>query len=138
MPQSGLSCHSFTSPIYFSKLNCDFKKRSKNAFLVILPVFCAYVGQPDDHTQRLRNINALRINLFYSSKDWNFREKILRIGRVGKWHFFGFWLLGFSKKNGGFCFFPMKICLAFIWGIIYCCTMNGFFRIIDLMTVSVQ
>ena len=29
----------------------------------------------------------------------NFRKKILRIGGTGKWHFFGFWLLSFLKKN---------------------------------------
>ena len=42
---------------------------------------------------------------------WNFHEKILRIGGAGKWHFFGFWLLGFSKKN--VLFFPNENQLGF-------------------------
>ena len=50
---------------------------------------------------------------------------------AGKWFFFDFWLhiRFFKKKNC--CFFPMKISLAFIWGIIYFCTMDGFFRILE-------
>ena len=40
---------------------------------------------------------------------------------------FGYWV--FLKKLF-FCFFPMKISLAFIWGIVYFCTRDWFFRIL--------
>ena len=39
-----------------------------------------------------------------------------------------------SSKTGKkciFCFFPMKTSLPFIWGIIFFCTMDGFFRILE-------
>ena len=43
--------------------------------------------------------------------------------RIGFWFLvFGFWLFFFKVY-----FFPMKISLAFIWGIIYFCTMYGWF-----------
>ena len=42
-----------------------------------------------------------------------------------------FLVIGFFKKNICFCFFPMKISLAFIWGFLYFCTMDGFFRILE-------
>ena len=53
----------------------------------------------------------------------------MRIGGAEKWHFLAFWLLGFSKKI--VLFFSMQISLAFIWGIIHFCTMDGFFRILE-------
>ena len=37
----------------------------------------------------------------------------------------------FSKKNKKNCFNSMKRPKAFIWGIIYFCTMDGFFRILE-------
>ena len=40
---------------------------------------------------------------------------------------FGYWVF---QKKFFFCFFPIEITLAFIWGIIYSCTMDGFFRIL--------
>ena len=43
-----------------------------------------------------------------------------------------FWLF-FSKKRFCFCFFQMKTTLAFILGIIFFCTMDGFFRILEMV-----
>ena len=42
---------------------------------------------------------------------------------------FGFGL--FQKQKQKICFFPMKIIVAFVWVIIYFCTMDGFFRILE-------
>ena len=60
-----------------------------------------------------------------------FSQKILRIGGGGKWHFLGDhfdFFFFFSKKN---CFILLKRPKAFIWGIIFFCTMDGFFRILE-------
>ena len=61
-----------------------------------------------------------------------FPNGILDIGGAGKWHFFWYLVFGYwvFQKKIFFCFFPMKITLAFIWCIIYSCTMDGFFRIL--------
>ena len=52
---------------------------------------------------KLSHINALWINLSYSPKDQSLKslQKNIDVWRSWKWHFlvFGFWLLGFSKKN---------------------------------------
>ena len=64
---------------------------------------------------------------------WNFHKKILRIGGAGKWPFFfrrPFWIFFFKKKKKN-CFNSMKRPKAFIWGIIYFCTTDGFFRILE-------
>ena len=63
---------------------------------------------------------------------WNFHEKISRIRRAGKWVFFwvGHFKFCFSKKKC-FCFISMKTSSSFIWGIIYFCTMDGFFGILE-------
>ena len=68
------------------------------------------------------------VNSHPRTNPWKFCEKIFRIGRARKWHFFCLLLLGFSISL--FLFFPMKISLAFIRGIIYFCTSDGFFRIL--------
>ena len=56
---------------------------------------------------------------------WKFNEKILRIGEAGKWDFLRrqfwiFFLLHLSEKSS-----------PFIWGIIFFCTMDHFFRILE-------
>ena len=79
---------------------------------------------------RLSQINALCINLSYLPKDQSLTKKYWELGELENDIFFDFLLLGFSKKNC-FCFFPMKIGMAFTWGIIYFCTMDGFFRILE-------
>ena len=62
-----------------------------------------------------------------------FMEKYWELTKPWKWLLFsflvfGFWLLGWSKKI----FFGFSVCKKprrFIWGSIYSCTMDGFFRI---------
>ena len=113
----------FEHPITINKKN---QNQKQNAFFLFLPLFWAYVEQMDNHMGWATSKPFASIYPTHPrTNPWNFHEKILRIGGAGKWHFFGFWLLGFSKKN-----FPMKISLVFIWGIIYFCTMDGFFRIL--------
>ena len=63
---------------------------------------------------------------------WNFHEKILRIGGAGKWGFFESAILNFFFQDiFFFCFISMKTSSPFIWGIIYFCNMDGFFRILE-------
>ena len=62
-----------------------------------------------------------------------FMKKYWELTKPWKWLLFsflvfGFWLLGWSKKF----FFGFSVCKKprrFIWGSIYSCTMDGFFRI---------
>ena len=42
-----------------------------------------------------------------------------------------FWFLVFGLWFFFKCFSPIKINLAFIWGIVYFCTMDGFLRILE-------
>ena len=63
-----------------------------------------------------------------------FMKKYWELTKPWKWLLFsflvfGFWLLGWSKKLF-FCFFVCKKPRRFIWGSIYSCTMDGFFRIL--------
>ena len=61
-----------------------------------------------------------------------FSWKILRIGGAGKWPFFELAILNFFfSRRIFFCFISMKTSSPFIWGIIYFCTMDGFFRILE-------
>ena len=117
-------------------LGCPTQKRGKNAFFVCLPLFWAYVWQPDDHI-------SLATSMLFGSiypthprtNPWNHCKKILKFGRAENdifWFLvFGYWV--FQKKIF-VCFFPMEISLAFIWGIIYFCSMDGFFRILEKTT----
>ena len=98
-------------------------------FLCVFTLFLAYFGQPDNQMGWATSMLFASINPISIPNPWHFCKIILRSCGAGKWHFFGFGLLGFSKKNC--CFFPMKISLAFIWGIIYSCTIDGFFRILE-------
>ena len=96
---------------------------------MFLPFFVPY------RPYRFGHVHALCINLSYLPKDQSlhFWENILRIGRAGKWHFvlFLFFLfLVIYFVSHFFFFFSMKITMAFIWGSIYLCTMDGFFRIL--------
>ena len=91
--------------------------------LAFFACFWAYVGQPHNHIGWATLMPFASINSTNQrTNPWNFREKILRIGGAGKWAFFNqpFWF-----------FFSMKTTLAFIWGIIFFCTMGGFFRILE-------
>ena len=76
-------------------------KRGKNAFFVFLPLFWAYVGQPDDHIGWGTLMPFASINPTHPRTNLrNFREKILRIGEALKmtfclvFHFlvFGYWV----------------------------------------------
>ena len=58
-----------------------------------------------------------------------FQSGKLNIGGAGKWdNFFVFCNWVYQKIFC--CFIPIKICLPFIWGIAYFCTMDGFLRIL--------
>ena len=107
------------------------QKQAKNVFFVFSGFFWAYVGQPHDHigwatTMPFTSINPTNPR----TNPWKFHEKILRIGGAGKWGFLSrpFWISLFQKKIT-FCFILMKTSSPFIWGIIYFCTMDSFFRI---------
>ena len=61
----------------------------------------------------------------------------MRLGGAGKWGFFELAILNFfffeffSKKVKNFCFISKKTNCLFKVGIIFFCTMNGFFRILE-------
>ena len=76
------------------------KNRQKCIF-VFLGCFCAYVGQPQDHIGWVTPMPFSSINLINSSTNpGNFHEKIMRIGRAGKWCFFeSAILIFFSEKE---------------------------------------
>ena len=61
-----------------------------------------------------------------------FSQKIIENWRSWKMTFFRrpFWIF-FSEKNFFFCFILLKRPKAFIWGIIFFCTMDEFFRILE-------
>ena len=93
-----------------------------------VPTFCCQLTIVNRLSHTMPVLSSNPIN--QRTNPWNFREKILRMGGAGKWVFFSRpFLICFFKKMICFCFFPMKITLAFIWGIIFFCNMDGFFRI---------
>ena len=113
-------------------VRCKLKnslKTKKCTFCLFLSL-CGTASQP----YRLSHTNALCINQSYQPKDKFiiFLKKNIENWRSLKASFF---LVGhfdlFFKKNFLFCFFPMKTNLAFISGIIFLCTMDGFFRILE-------
>ena len=94
------------------------------------PFFGAYVGQPDSHIVWATVMPFTSIYPIYPRTNlWNFHEKIMRIGRAGKIHFFSFTGL---FKNIFFIFSQLKSksLRLFIWGSVYFCTLDGFFRIL--------
>ena len=64
---------------------------------------------------------------------WNFHEKTLRIGWAGKWDFFesARLIIFFFSKNLFFLLHLNENTSPFLWGIIYFCTMDSFFRILE-------
>ena len=98
----------------------DVAKGIKMHFLCFYPLFWTYVRQPDNHIGWVTSMHFASIYPTHPRiNSWNFLQKILRIGGAG--FFFGYWV--FQKK------IQMKISSALIWGIIYSCTMVGFFII---------
>ena len=121
----------------FIEMKQKKKNLEKKAFFVFLGCFWAYVGQPHDHIGWDKSMPFASINPTNPrTNPWNFHEKILRIGGAKKWGLYPFFWVGhfeffFSRKNYFFCFISMKRPKAFIWGIIYFCNIDGFFRILE-------
>ena len=86
---------------------------------------------------RLSHTNALRINQSYTSKDQSqkFSRKNIENWRSPENDFclvfsflvFGYWVV---QKKICFVFSQWKTPRRFIWGSVYFCTMDGFFRIL--------
>ena len=96
-------------------------KRGKNVFLVILPLYWAYFGQPDNHMIMNWGTSMPNTSIHpIHPRTLKLLQKILRIVGVWKWHllcvFFVFCYSVFQKNF--FCSFR---------GIIYFCTKNAFF-----------
>ena len=101
------------------------QKRPKNTKNTFFACFWANVRQPHDHISWAIPMPFASTNCTNPrTSPWKFHENILRIGRAGKRVFFwvghfDFFLLYLSGKTS-----------PFIWGIIYFCTMDVFFRIL--------
>ena len=110
------------------------QKQAKNVFFVFSGCFWAYVGQPHDHISWVTPIPFASINPTNPrTTPWKFHEKILRIGRAGKWGFFEAAILNFLSRPF-WIFFLLHLCeksSPFIWSIIFFCTMDGFSRILE-------
>ena len=75
---------------------------------------------------RLRDIHTLCINLTFS---WtSIPESLVKINSQG--YQITIHQFSIQKLISFFVFIPMKISLPFIWGIIYFCSNDGFFRIL--------
>ena len=87
------------------------QEQAKNAFLVFLGCFWAFVGQPHNYIGWARPMPFASINSTNPrTNPWNFHEKILRIGRVRKWGFFEAAILNFLSRPFWFffCFISVK------------------------------
>ena len=116
--------HWFCSTHMAVRLANISSKTGKKCNFCVLDCFWAHVGQPHNHIGWATPMAFLTINSTNPrTNPWHFHKKILRIGGAGQWGFFESAILNL-------CFFPMKMTLAFIWGIIYFCNMDGFFRIL--------
>ena len=83
-------------------------KNTKNTFFVC---FWAYVGQPHDLISWAVPMPFASINSTIPRTDpWEFHEKILRIGRAGKWGLFEAAILNFLSRPfwNFFCFIFVK------------------------------
>ena len=106
-------------------------KNTKNAFFCLFWSLCQTVSRP----YRLSHINALHINQSYTSKDQSqkFSQKNIENWRSPENDFclvfsflvFGYWVVQI------FFFSQWKTPRRFIWGSVYFCTMDGFFRILE-------
>ena len=99
-------------------------------FLCFYPFFELTAWQP----YRLSHINALHINFFYSPKDQVIKFWQQNIENWRSWKITLFWVSHFDFFFQFFFFFASsqwKDQRLFIWGIIYFCTINGFFRILE-------
>ena len=67
--------------------------------ICVFRLFWAYVGQPPDHISCAKPMPfASIISTIPRTNPWEFHEKILRIGRAGKWVFFWGGHFEFSKS----------------------------------------
>ena len=108
------------------------KNSLKTPKMHFLPVFELMSDSLTIHIGWATPMSFASINLTNpQTNQWNFHEKILRIGGAGKWGFFESAILNlFFQRNKNY-FISMKTSRPFIWGIIYFCNMDGFFRILE-------
>ena len=110
------------------------KTGKKWFFGVFLGCFWAYLRQPHDHIGWATPMPLASINST-NQKDQSMKFLRKNIENWWRWktsffivsHFEFF----FPKKKNCLCFFPMKTTLAFIWGLIFFCTIDGFLRILE-------
>ena len=91
-----------------SDISSKQPKNTKNSFFVC---FWAYVGQPHDLISWAVPMPFASINsTILRTNPWKFHEKILRIGRAGKWGFFEAAILNFLSRPFWifFCFISVK------------------------------
>ena len=106
-------------------------KNTKNPFFAC---FWAHVGQPHNHIGWATSMPFASINPTHLRTNLKiFMKKYWELAKPWKWllfsfWFFGFWLLGCS--NFFFFFSQWKTPRRFIWGSVYFCTMDGFFKIL--------
>ena len=85
-------------------------KQAKNAFLVFLGCFWAFVRQPHNYIGWARPMPFTSINSTNSrTNPWNVHENILRIKGVENLRFFESAILNFFFQKKKFYFVPMKI-----------------------------
>ena len=84
------------------------QKQPKNTKNTFCACFWAYVGQPHSHINCAIPMPFASINSTNPrTNPWNFHEKMLRIGRAGKWGFFEAAILNFLSR-------PFWIFICFI------------------------
>ena len=122
----------FVPLIWFNLYGCQAVRRKlekglKIHFLCLTP-FWAYFGQHVNHIGWATSMRFASIYPFYpKTNPWNFLyKKYWGLGELEN-ALFWFLVIGFFKKKKN----QMKISLALIWGIIYFCTMDGSFRILE-------
>ena len=113
----------------------DFFLTDKKCIFLFLGCFWTYLCWTDSQSYRLSHTNARGINQFYYSKDQSMKFSWKNIENWRSWKMIFFWVGHFQfflqKNKKNFCFISMKTSSPFLWGIIYFCTMDGFFRILE-------
>ena len=109
-----------------------WKKQPKNTRNAFFACFRAYVRQPHDHISWATPMPFASINSTKPrTNPWNFHKKYWELAELENEVFLSRPLWNFFFKKIFFCFISIKTSSPFIWGIIYFCTMDGFFRILE-------